>query len=243
MIIDDILSTLKEDAPVKEVRVGAFWTAVWSKNCGLASTFSNHDHEGGPPVSSAGSLMTKSAFELCRLANSESLLERSIGLAAINSLLTIELNRCKEVNAAEILFTRGAGKKVAVVGRFPFIPKLRQVSAKCWVLEKKPRPGDLPACAAAEVIPLADVVAITGTALLNGTMGELLGLCRRDSLVMVLGPTTPLTPLWFAYGVDIVSGSQVVDVPKVLRFVSEGAIFTQLHRHGVRLLTMLKDSD
>ncbi|MCL6448859.1 MAG: DUF4213 domain-containing protein, partial [Armatimonadetes bacterium] len=52
MIIDDILSTLKEDAPVKEVRVGAFWTAVWSKNCGLASTFSNHDHEGGPPVSS-----------------------------------------------------------------------------------------------------------------------------------------------------------------------------------------------
>jgi uncharacterized protein (DUF4213/DUF364 family) len=155
--------------------------------------------------------------------------------------LTIELDRCQEVNAAKILFTRGAGKKVAVVGHFPFIPKLRQISAKCWVLEKRPRPGDIPACAASEVIPQADVVAITGTALINGTMGELLRLCRRDSLVMVLGPTTPLTPLWFAYGVDVVSGSQVTDVPKVLRFVSEGAIFTQLHRHGVRLLTMLKE--
>ena len=36
-ILDDIISTIKEDAPVKEVRTAAFWTAVVSRNCGLAS--------------------------------------------------------------------------------------------------------------------------------------------------------------------------------------------------------------
>jgi hypothetical protein len=30
-ILKDIISTIKEDAPVSEVRVGPFWTAVYSR--------------------------------------------------------------------------------------------------------------------------------------------------------------------------------------------------------------------
>jgi len=238
--MEDLLETLKDDAQVREVRIGAFWTAVWSENCGLASTITGHDHEVGAPVAQAGSLPGKSAIELCRLTRSESVLERCIGIAAVNSLLRPEMDRCREVNAAEVLVSKGAGRRVAVVGHFPFIPRLRAVVGQLWVLEQRPRPGDLSAEAAAEVLPMADVVAITGTALANGTMGALLALCRPGSLVMVLGPTTPLTPLWFDYGVDLVSGSRVVNPPEVLHMVGEGAVFTQLHRRGVRLLTMSK---
>jgi hypothetical protein len=43
----------------------------------------------------------------------------------------------------------------------------------------KPKPADL--------VPQADVVAITGTALINHTLDGLLALCRSDALVMVLG--------------------------------------------------------
>jgi uncharacterized protein (DUF4213/DUF364 family) len=63
-----------------------------------------------------------------------------------------------------------------------------------------------------------------------------LGLCRPDSLVIVLGPTTPLSPVLFDYGVDIVSGTLVVDPELALRCLSEGATFRQMR--GVRLLTM-----
>jgi uncharacterized protein (DUF4213/DUF364 family) len=42
-------------------------------------------------------------------------------------------------------------------------------------------------------------------------MGELLTLCPKKSLVMVLGATTPLSPVWFDYGVDLVSGTRVTD--------------------------------
>jgi uncharacterized protein (DUF4213/DUF364 family) len=240
-ILKDIISTIKEDAPVSEVRVGPFWTAVHSRRCGLASTTFEHDHSAGPPVRDAGQLTKKSALELCEYALSDSLLERSIGLAAINSLLDVDLSLCREVNASEVLSERGRGKRVCIVGHFPFIPKLREEAEELWVLERRLRIGDLPAEEAARVIPQADLLAITGTALINSTMDELLVLVRKDALVMVLGPTTPLSPVWFSYGVSLVSGTVVTDPSVVLRLASEGIVFSQFHGRGVQLVTMTSD--
>lgn len=239
-ILEEIVASLPGDAPVREVRIGPFWTAVWSRDCGLASTTVTEEHHAsGPPVSEAGNLTRKSALELCRYATSDSLLERTLALAAINSLLEVDFARCREANAAEVLAEWGRDKRVCVVGHFPFLPRLRGLARELWVLERRPRSGDLPADEANRVIPQADVVAITGTALINGTMEDLLALCRRDALVMVLGPTTPLSPVWFEHGVRFISGTRVVDPPAVLKLVSEGVTFQQLHGKGVRLLTML----
>jgi hypothetical protein len=105
-------------------------------------------------------------------------------------------------------------------------------------LEQRPAGEDLPAEAACDVIPRAQVVAITGTALLNHTFESLMGLCRPGALVLVLGPSTPLSPILFDYGVHILSGSVVEDVEAVLQAVSQGANFRQVHRHGVRLVTI-----
>ncbi len=85
---------------------------------------------------------------------------------------------------------------------------------------------------------MADIVAISGTTLINHTFEELMTLCRPDALVLVLGPSTPLSPVMFDYGVDILSGSVVVSTDAVLRAVSEGANFRQVHPYGVRLVTM-----
>ncbi|MFC1951440.1 enolase N-terminal-like fold-containing protein [Chloroflexota bacterium] len=38
-IIDDLISSLREDSVVREVHTCILWTAVVSKHCGLASTF------------------------------------------------------------------------------------------------------------------------------------------------------------------------------------------------------------
>jgi uncharacterized protein (DUF4213/DUF364 family) len=107
-----------------------------------------------------------------------------------------------------------------------------------WVLEQQPRAEDLPAGAAAEVIPQADVLAITGTALINHTFDTLMALRHPQALVLVLGPSTPLSPILFNRGVHILSGSIVEDVEAVLRGVSQGANFRQLHQLGIRLVTM-----
>ena len=238
-LIEDIIAAVEADIPVEEVRIGPFWTGVRSRYCGLASTTFKHEHVERNPVEEAGSLTTKTALELCRYAFSDSLLEASVGLAALNSVIEIDLHKCRDINAGQVLAERSPGKKVVVVGHFPFVDKLREIAAELAVVERRPQSGDLPASEAERVIPRADVVAITGTALINGTMDSLLKLCRRDSLVMVLGPTTPLSPVWFDYGVDLVSGTRVTDPETVLRFVSEGVVFKQIHGRGLRLLTMV----
>ena len=244
-IIEDIISTIEkstQDILVKEVRIGPFWTGVWSKYGGLASTTFIHEPAMPPPIKEAGNLTQKSILELCNYANSNCLLQASVGMAAINSAIEVDLNKCQNINAAEILYEKGKDKKVVVVGHFPFVNKLRELTKELWVVERKPQSGDIPASEAKRVIPQADVIAITGTALINGTMGELLSWCPKESIVMVLGATTPLSPVWFDYGVDLVSGTRVTDPELLLRLVSEGVVFKQIHGRGVKLLTIQKEN-
>jgi hypothetical protein len=172
------------------------------------------------------------------LTRSDNPLEASIGMATINSLIEIDEERCSEVNAFDILAEKGAGKDVAVIGHFPFVPKLKELARTLWVIEQRPQPGDLEADRAADILPRCQVVAITSTAFINHTFDGLLELCR-DAFVMLLGPTTPLTSLLFDYGIDVLSGTKVVDEARVIRYVKEGATFQQIHHAGVRLLTML----
>jgi len=236
-ILDDVIATLKEDAPVREVRVSPFWTAVLSRECGLASTLGPGDHEHGAIfVGEAGSLAGRSALKLTELAHSESTLEAGIGLAAINSLLDVDEGRCVELNAGELLIEQGRGKKVALVGHFPFVPALREAAGRLWVIELHPQPGDVSAEEAEAILPQVDIAAITGSAFINHTLERLLSLCRPETLVVILGPSTPLSAVLFDYGVDVISGTRVVDPGLALRCLSEGATFRQIK--GVRLLTM-----
>ncbi len=234
-ILDDLINNLSADAPVRSVLVGVHWTVVCSRYCGMASTLMDNHAHGHSQVREVGRLQTKTARELAEYARSDNPLEASLGVAAINSLLEVDETSAVEVNAVEVLIEHGRGKNVALVGHFPFIPKLRSAVGQLWVLEQHPAEGDYPAEAAADLIPQAEVVAITGTALINQTLNGLLTLCRPEALVMVLGPSTPLSPLLFKHGVNFISGSRVVDESAILRTVGQGASFQQVE--GVRLLT------
>jgi uncharacterized protein (DUF4213/DUF364 family) len=245
-ITDKLLDTLPTGATVQEVLIGSFWTAVVVERngmlrCGLASALRGGDHhqDGHFPVRQAGQLIERSPLELAGLLNSPSLLEASVGMATINALLEVDETATVEINAADVIKERGSDGRVAIVGHFPFIERLRPEVGQMWVLEMQPGPGDLPAEAAPEVIPQADVVAITSTSLINRTFEGLLALCRPEATVMLLGPSTPLSPLMFEH-VDLLSGSLVDDVDSVLRLVSQGATFRQIHRGGVRLVTMAR---
>jgi len=244
-IIDALLQKLDFNVQVHDVRIGSHWTAVAVKTpmglrAGLASSLGTLDchSEGRPSVRNAGRLLEHSAAELAGLIRSQSVAEASTGLATINALLDVDEGACVEDNAAEVLVEHGIGKRVAIVGHFPFIPRVREIAQTLWVLELRPRGRDLPANRAAEVIPQADVVGITGSALVNHTFDQLITLCRPNAFVIVLGGSTPLSPLFFDFGADAVAGTLVVDVPVVLNAVSQGATFRQIP--GKRLLTLFK---
>jgi len=211
---------------------------VVSRNCGLASTF-REEHPYHRAVRDVGRLRYKSALGLAEYAKSDNVLEASIGMAAINSLIDIDEAKCVEENAFDILAQKGKGKNIAIVGHFPWVPKLRNIAKELWVIEQRPQGGDLPAEAAEEILPQADVVGITGTAFINHTVEKLLDLSKKSFVVMI-GPTTPISPVLFDYGVDVVAGVKVVEPEKTIRSISEGAIFSQVE--GVKLVTMKRSS-
>jgi uncharacterized protein (DUF4213/DUF364 family) len=235
--LDDLISNLTGDSVVREVHTCVFWTAVLSKYWGVASTF-HEPHPSHRPVKHAGSLAGLPALELAQYARSDNVLEASIGMAAINSLIDIDEAGCVEENALDVLARKGRGKNIAIVGRFPWIPKLRTIAGTLWVIEQSPREGELPAEAAEEILPRADVVGLTATSFINHTIDRLLALSKNSFVVMV-GPTTPLLPVLFDYGVDILAGVKVVEPDKTIRSISQGAIFSQVE--GVRLITMTKE--
>jgi uncharacterized protein len=238
-LIDDLLISLSEDVPVREVLVGVHWTVVCSRGCGMASTIPGDKPHGHEKVRSVGQLHKLSALELASYARSDNPLEASLGVAAINSLLEVDESRAVTLNAGDLLISRGQGKDVALVGHFPFIPRLSQVAHHLWVIEQNPSPGEYPPEEAINLIPQAQLVALTGSALINHTLDQLLALCRPEALVVVLGPSTPLSPVLFEHGATLISGTRVLDEGAVLRTVGQGATFQQVE--GVRLLTLGKE--
>ncbi len=238
-ILDDFMSSLNFEATVKDIRQGVFHTGVLTRNCGLAATLPRDAlQQDSPMVKEPGSLLNKSALELAQLAYSQKLLEAAIGIASINSLLKIDMDSCIELNAAELILEKGRKKRIAIVGHFPFIPKVSEIAKELWVIEKNPKEGDFSEADMDTLIPRADVVGITGTALTNHTIEDLLKLCDSKAYVIVLGDSAPLSPILFDYGVDAVSGTKVVDPALALRCVSEGANFRQIR--GTMRLTIMK---
>ena len=237
-MIDTILEATAEVPAdeLREIRVGPYWVLVCAgRGAGLASALRSEAHlHGSKPVSGAGFLHLRTPHELAELLRSESPPEAAIGMAAVNSLLGPTLDGFTEENAAEILGRRGRGRTVAMVGHFPFADRLREQCDRLWIFERGLNRGDqdLGEESMAELLPLADVVAVTATTVLNRTLTKVLDAVRSDAFVMILGPSTPLTPALFDLGVDVICGTVVDDPSAVLRAVEQGAVTSQIT--GVR---------
>ena len=238
-ILEDLVLTLDMKASVRDIRQGLFHTAVLTRNCGLAATLPRDAlRQEQPSVRQPGHLLEKGMLELIRMAYSQSILEAAIGMATINSLLEVKDEECVELNAGKLIAEKGKDKRVAIVGHFPFIPRLRGIAKELWVIEKNPQEGDHTEAEAEDLIPQADVVGITGTAFTNHTIEQLLELCSPKAYVVILGDTAPLSPVLLDYSIDAISGTKVVDPDLALRCVSEGATYRQIK--GIRQLTMTK---
>ena len=242
-ILSQILANLP-DGEVLEVHIGLHWTAAvvsvaGVRRCGLASTLHGlHSHDRDPDVPQAGRLELLSACELAELALSPRPTLASVGMAALNALLPRQPQSWTEANAEDLIADHGEGRRVVMVGRFPFARRLQARVGELLVLEQDPGPDDLPAEKAPEVLPTAEVVAITGMTFANGTLEPLLAACPPQACVIVLGPSTPLSPVLFDYGVNVISGAVVTAIDPVLHILSQGGNFRQIHRAGVRLVNL-----
>lgn len=239
-VLRELIGSIPDELFAEEVVVGVFWTMVFGQRPGIASTFAPPHPHMEAPVRYAGFLSGRPIKELASLLLEGSLLEASIGLAALNASIKVEERWLTEVNAFDVLIEKAKGRPTVLIGHFPFVDELKQVAKPLWVLELNPQEGDIPAERASEVLPQASVIAMTSTVLINRTVEELLKLCPPGSFKALIGPSTPLSPLLFDMGFDILAGALVKNPARVKQAVVQGATFRQLKGFGVKLVTMSK---
>ncbi|MEP0805492.1 MAG: DUF364 domain-containing protein [Chloroflexota bacterium] len=248
---ETLLARLLPDLPdgkILDVHIGLYWTAVLAEadgaiRCGLSATMGREAHHTtNGTVANAGRLTELSARQLADYIHSPHSLEVSVGMAAINALLPPRPDLWVDLHSKEVLARLGAGKTVVMVGHFSYVPELRPQVGRLLVLELNPKDDqDLPAEAAPQVIPQADVLAVTAMTLLNHTFDELIALRRPGTPMVIVGPSTPLSTVLFEAGAVVLSGAVVENPTAVLRGLKEGASFHQLRRLGVRLVSMTAD--
>ena len=242
-IIEDVISTLT-DAKVIDVHMGLHWTAVIVEKdgiqvCGLSSIAKKDHHmEGGPDVALAGKLSSLSALDLANFALSSSYAQTSIGIATINALLKPQPNRWQEINAEHVITEHGKNKKVAIIGSFPFVKRVEEKVNELCVFDLHPGPGQYNPDQVPDILPSMDVVAITGMTLVNKSLEQLLPYIRPDAIKIMLGSTTIMSDVLFDYGFHFLSGAFVENIAPVVQTLCEGGTFKQIHRAGVRLITM-----
>ncbi|MFP5260001.1 MAG: Rossmann-like domain-containing protein [Acidobacteriota bacterium] len=219
------------DQPITSVVTGACLTAVTSRHLGLASLVSHFEPGRLAAQAGSGPGSVHAAASLLLDAATTNTDAASLAVAAGNSLLPPP-PEAAPISGQDLLLSLGRGRSVAVVGHFPFVEKLRGAFAGFWVLEKRPRAGDRPAEEAGDILPRADVVAVTATTLLNGSLAGLLALCRPDAVVILLGPTTPFAPSLFDCGIDVLAGCEATDAAAALAGIRAGDCFKKLS--GVR---------
>ncbi len=242
-ILEALLETLKDvhDYSLDEIVVGTHLMGVKTRQVGLASLL---DPCGGhlkdlPDESYWKSFESKRAKEIAFKILEMDTFDAGLGLASITSLYEYSNMEFIKVKAQDIIVEKGKGKEVAVVGHFPFVTRIRENFQKLWVIELDPGEEDIDAEKGFEILPECDVVAITATTIINKTLGALLAACKRDSFKILLGPSTPLTPVLFDFGINMLAGSRVVDEARTFAGIRQGKPFRFLE--GIETVCLLRD--
>ncbi|MDR1085832.1 MAG: DUF364 domain-containing protein [Deltaproteobacteria bacterium] len=246
LFYDTLLGLVPENSKVKNVAAGPHWVVIESDQGGLGmahclkqnlpSRAPNHQDLIGQPLA-----------RVAGLVKSWDLVTASIGLAAINAAANARLEPLKQslqpdsskVGCAfDFFLDKVRGKKVAVVGHFPNLEKMAE-AATLTILERHPQPGDLPDPAAEYILDEQDAVFATGTTIINKTFPRLLELSQGADFYLV-GPSTPMFPELFKFGLTSLSGTLVRNYPPMAAAVSEG-LSEEIFHHGGIMVNLLKE--
>lgn len=233
-IYDALIDHIDPSRRADRVCLGSWRALVESGgNSGLASLLL----PGGGPAQPAGDLRQLTGQplrSLALLAKSWDSREAAIGMAAINAYYN-DLTALPPAQTEffpsgqaggdvfQLLLPHAAGKRVATIGHFHGVGELYAPCCDFTVFEREPQPGDLPDLAAEYLLPQMELVFITGMTMTNKSLPRLIQLCSQAQVVLV-GPSAPLSPLLFEFGLDLLSGLVVQDQAACRRSVTSDVV-------------------
>jgi uncharacterized protein (DUF4213/DUF364 family) len=223
-LIEDLIAAAgAADTPVREIVAGPDWIMVTAGGSGVAARppAAPGDSAGRETPNLREPYRSRPLGDLLDLASSPDRLEASLGIAALNSALAGSQPKGKPRSFS---IPRAGGKTVALIGEFAFIEDLKRIAARVITIDSGSDDIDAGSddvereisrdeqnpdgVLAGADIAEADIAIIRGSTLVDGTLESWLARTRHCYTV-VYGPSTPLSPLLFAYGADQLVGIKV----------------------------------
>jgi uncharacterized protein len=234
--IIDYLSPVSRGLYAADVRIGLGYTSVRLDNGQVGLAWTADSLSGScTHQNKAGTLAGSSALDLLKmLANDQNPLSRTIGLATANAVVAgLPHPKSTSEDVLDIVKTT-IDDRVVMVGYFgPLIPVLRLTGCKLDILElKTDKPGTILLEEGKGPLAACSVAIITATAIITGTLDDLLSGLGKPRAVIILGPSTIMCPQVFAgTPVTHIAGAWVNNTAAVEKIVSEGGGTMILKKH------------
>ena len=241
-LIDDLIQGMQTPgAVIDDIAVGSHFIGVLAKNngnecIGLASTLGAVPTENerdmhreliGTPLSeAAGLLKTASAFSI------------SLGAAALNAGITPPENQ-PGIEASRIMAEKGKDGETVLVGDFPFTGWLREKVANLHLFELQKVAGRTSPDQWDTILARCKVLGLTGTTLITRAMAAYMTKAPQ-AYTVIIGPTTPLSPVLFDRGADVLAGCRIVDPEPVFEGIRKGLSFREIKPLGVEFIAWSK---
>lgn len=237
-LINELIASMQHPAAViSEVAVGSHFIGIRADDrgfecVGMASTLGAavtdrerrlvDDLPGTPLARAAALLKDAGAFAI------------SLGAAALNAGL-MPPPGLPDLEASRIMAEKGRQGETVLVGEFPFTEWLRREVKTLHLFELRDTPGRVSPALWDEILSRCQVLGLTGTTLITRAMAAYLEKAPQ-AYTIIIGPTTPLSPVLFSRGADVLAGCRVVAPVPVFDAIRQGMSFRDFKKLGVEFL-------
>lgn len=216
-----LVSGVSSELSVKNIVRGISWIGAELSD-GSFGIAMNTPGETYPRIKE--SLVGLSAKEAAACILSWNMQEASEAMAVINAFYNTaermeKLDCCVPYERTCTCGIDVKDKTVGFIGHLRMPPETVEGAKKVYILERNPKEGDLPDSACEYVLPMCDLIIITGSASVNKTMPRLLELGKNADTIIV-GPTTPMCPELIGHGVARLSGMVVRNKAELIEWMT-----------------------
>jgi len=268
--VDHVKNSLNEsihDIHVERAVIGIFFSGVIlnTGHAGICATPIKEIPEAvccpssARSMPNAGHLTERSVLKYLNDALSKIPMKKAMGISVLSALSSY----CREkefvngydmkvgVDAINCIDLTEDSYPVVIGAIAPFLRVLKSRKKPFSVIELDTRtlkadelPFYVPPGKTDEIVPKADILVITGTTLINGTLEGILELARPETQVVVLGPTASILPhAFFKRGVDILGGDIITHPHKMLDTLAEGGSGYHLYGHSAERVVVTKNPE
>lgn len=267
MIVDETYSLLRskykgltESLIITDVRLGVYLSAVKlsDDSVGVASTQAGEQHFCTKVNRDFGdftplNILGQSVHDLFETSKTSAILD-TLKVAVLNAV-SAKMQHSSGYKIIEHtdpidLIDFSQQRTITVVGGFQsYIQKIAATNNRLFVLEmnenalsEDQKQFYIPASDYNKIIPISDVVIITGLTLVNNTIDELLSCVSPGTQVIVTGPSSSIIPdVLFDNNVSIIGATRITDPDKLFSVVSQAGAGFHLFKYCAQKICILNE--